>query len=176
MDAMLSTRTALIIACVISHGEISALSEILFELRQKPFELPSTTENYNLYKLCRIWLNGKDICVEDCRSKDGNNASHIRSFQHMAINIKQIENMPRIRIDNKVRRVPSPIAEDLKTIEGAVDVSSKEAMLASFMPRWKRTKRKWNKTSREFSQNVAAENLKILKESFVPSASYFYNS
>lgn len=34
--------------------------EILFELRQKPFELPNTTEDYSLYKLCRIWLHGKD--------------------------------------------------------------------------------------------------------------------
>lgn len=75
---------------------------------------------------------------------------------------KEIYKMPPpVNIWDVLGRVPSPV--QMEHPLDTMDASSKEAILASYMPHWKSVKQRWCKHARQLEKQCYGKNLQILQ-------------
>jgi len=135
--------------------------KIIFELRQKAFEIQNSNLEQGLYALCRIWMRGKG-------SKDGGVSGHpidrttAEYSQELLLGPRSVSRKSTVR--------PEAKRDDPTIVTGNEESASD--ILQQYLPRWRQAKKDWCQQRSQDDVEKYGDSLRVLREMYATAQSH----
>jgi len=138
-----------------------AQKKIIFELRQKAFEIQNSNLEHGLYALCRIWMRGKS-------DKDSVVSGH--PIDRTTLDYGQESLLATRSISRKSIVRPETQRKDATKVSGNEEAASD--ILKQYLPRWRQAKKEWCRQRNQDDAEKYGDSLRVLREMYATAQNH----
>jgi len=135
--------------------------KIIFELRQKAFEIQNAGVEHGLYALCRIWMRG--------RQTPGTVVTG-QPIDRSTVDYDQESLLAARSISRKSTVLPEANRDDSTTVTGNEESASE--ILGQYLPRWQRVKKDFCLQRSKTDAAKYGDSLRVLREMYATAQNH----